>query len=253
MTAIEARVELLLALADDELVLGHRDSEWTGIAPNIEEDVAFSSIAQDELGHAMALYGLAGQGMGREADWLVFSREPTGFRHSRLLEAPRGDFAFTIVRRFVYELADRLRIEALGASSWRPLAELARKIRREEVLHFDHAWLWLRRLSAREPGRSRVERALGAVLLQAAGVLVPLPVEEQLLAEGVLPGSWEALWSTWREQLQHHLAQVGFAQLLDEVLRGGATLDRYEAPSPTFLTIHRDLTEVSRLVPGGPW
>lgn len=253
MTTLDARVELLLALADDELVLGHRDSEWTGIAPTVEEDVAFSSIAQDEVGHAMALYGLAGQWLGHAADPLVFSREAAGFRHSRLLEEPRGDFAFTIARRFVYELADRLRIQALGASSQAPLAELARKIQREEVLHFDHAWLWLRKLSAREPGRARVERALQAVLPGASSVLVPLPMEEKLLAEGILPGSWEALWSTWREQLHQHLAQIGFAALADSVLRGSATLDRYGAPSPTFLAMHQDITQVSRLVPGGSW
>ena len=48
-------------MADDEFVIGFSDSEWTGIAPLLEEDVAMSSLAQDELGHAAALYGLLGR------------------------------------------------------------------------------------------------------------------------------------------------------------------------------------------------
>ena len=54
----DALAELLLTLADDEFVLGFWDSEWTGIAPMLEEDVAMSSISQDEIGHARAWYEL---------------------------------------------------------------------------------------------------------------------------------------------------------------------------------------------------
>ena len=68
------RVELLLSMADDELILGWRNSEWTGIAPFLEEDVAFSSIAQNEIGHARALYELAARELGTDADALAFDR-----------------------------------------------------------------------------------------------------------------------------------------------------------------------------------
>ena len=69
----------LLALADDELILGWRNSEWTGIAPFLEEDVAFSSIAQTEIGHARAWYELAARLTERgrvDADTLAFDRDP---------------------------------------------------------------------------------------------------------------------------------------------------------------------------------
>ena len=72
------RAQRLLELADDELILGWRDSEWTGIAPSLEEDVAFSSIAQNEIGHARALYELAARDLGTTADALAFDREPDG-------------------------------------------------------------------------------------------------------------------------------------------------------------------------------
>src|SRR2546428_2563165 len=90
--------ELLLGLADDELVLGWRDSEWTGIAPVLEEDVAFSSIAQNEIGHARALYQL----LSEDADALAFDRSPEEYRCSPLVQLRIvRDWARTIARRGV--------------------------------------------------------------------------------------------------------------------------------------------------------
>src|SRR5439155_2427778 len=92
------RVELLLAFADDELFLGWRDSEWTGIAPFLEEDVAFSSIAQNEIGHARALYELAAAELGTTADELAFDRQPEDYRCCRLVELRLSDWEHTIAR-----------------------------------------------------------------------------------------------------------------------------------------------------------
>src|SRR3954454_12640487 len=94
---------LLRAMADDEFVVGFTDSEWTGIAPLLEEDVAMSSLAQDELGHARAFYGLLGELVGDDPDHLAYDRPPEEFRHCRLLDHPRGDWAFTIARRYLYD------------------------------------------------------------------------------------------------------------------------------------------------------
>src|SRR3989454_11909911 len=80
------RIELLLEVADDELILGWRDSEWTGIAPFLEEDVAFSSIAQNEIGHARALYEIAAERLGTDADALAFDRSPPEYRAAPLVE-----------------------------------------------------------------------------------------------------------------------------------------------------------------------
>ena len=94
-------------LADDELILGWRDSEWTGIAPTLEEDVAFSSIAQNEIGHARALYELAAPELGTDADALAFDRAPDDYRCAPLVELHLLDWAHTIARRYLYEEADR--------------------------------------------------------------------------------------------------------------------------------------------------
>jgi ring-1,2-phenylacetyl-CoA epoxidase subunit PaaC len=138
--------DLLRSMADDEFVIGFSDSEWTGIAPLLEEDVAMSSLSQDELGHAAALYGLLAELTGEDADALAYDREPAAYRHARLLDHGRGDWAMTIARRYLYEAADQVRIEALKESDDAQLAGLAAKIDREEVYHRMHAQMWADRL-----------------------------------------------------------------------------------------------------------
>jgi ring-1,2-phenylacetyl-CoA epoxidase subunit PaaC len=167
--ALSPRVETLLALADDELIVGWRDSEWTGIAPRLEEDVAFSSIAQNEIGHARALYELAAAELGSDADALAFDRAPEEYRCARLVELHLLDWAHTIARRYLYEEADRLRIGALMQSDDRELAGLAAKIDREEVYHRMHAEMWAARLHD-EP---RFRAALDELWPYALGVVEP--------------------------------------------------------------------------------
>jgi len=153
---VNERARLLLELADDELLVGWRDSEWTGIAPTLEEDVAFSSIAQNEIGHARAAYELAARELGTTADELAFDRAPGEYRSSPLVELRLVDWAHTIARRCLYEQADRARIEALMQSGDEVVAGLARKIDREEAYHRMHAELWAERLR----GDPRFEQAL---------------------------------------------------------------------------------------------
>ena len=139
--------ELLLGLADDELVLGWRDSEWTGIAPVLEEDVAFSSIAQNEIGHARAVYELLiSHSEAGDADALAFDRALDEYRCAPLVELRLLDWAHAIARRWLYEEADRIRIAALCSDSDPAVAGLAAKIDREEVYHRMHAELWHERL-----------------------------------------------------------------------------------------------------------
>ena len=140
------RARLLLELADDELVIGWRDSEWTGIAPTLEEDVAFSSIAQNEIGHARAAYELAARELGTTADELAFDRSPDDYLCAPLVQLRLLDWAHAIARRYLYEQADRERIEGLMRSNDAELASLAAKIDREEAYHRMHAELWAGRL-----------------------------------------------------------------------------------------------------------
>jgi len=150
--------ELLLGLADDELVIGWRDSEWTGIAPMLEEDVAFSSIAQNEIGHARALYEL----LTDDPDALAFDRKPDEYRCAPLVELRLLDWAHAIARRWLYEVADEIRITALAGE-----LPLAAKINREEAYHRMHAEMWRERLS----GTPRFEAAVDDLWPYAVGLL----------------------------------------------------------------------------------
>ena len=136
----------LLEIADDELILGWRDSEWTGIAPFLEEDVAFSSIAQNEIGHARALYELVARERGTTADELAFDRPPEEYRCSALVERRFLDWEQTIARHYLYETADEGRLQELKASGDPEVAGLAAKIDREEAYHRMHARMWFDRL-----------------------------------------------------------------------------------------------------------
>jgi ring-1,2-phenylacetyl-CoA epoxidase subunit PaaC len=167
---VSARAPHLLEIADDELILGWRNSEWTGIAPFLEEDVAFSSIAQNEVGHARALYELAAEDLGTTADELAFDRAPDEYRCAPLVELRFvPDWARTIARHWLYESADALRVEALKSSDDPEVAGLAAKIDREEVYHRIHAEMWADRLE----GDSRFKEAVAELWPYALGVLPP--------------------------------------------------------------------------------
>jgi ring-1,2-phenylacetyl-CoA epoxidase subunit PaaC len=168
---VSERARRLLELADDELILGWRDSEWTGVAPFLEEDVAFSSIAQNEIGHARALYELAARDLGTTADELAFDRRPEEYRCAPLVELRRLEWARTIARHFLYEVADAVRVAALKESDDPEVAGLAAKIEREEVYHLIHAEMWIDRLLATAEGAERLREAVEELWPYALGVL----------------------------------------------------------------------------------
>jgi ring-1,2-phenylacetyl-CoA epoxidase subunit PaaC len=245
-----ALAELLRSMADDEFVIGFSDSEWTGIAPLLEEDVAMSSLAQDELGHAAALYGLLAELTGTNADALAYDREPAEYRHCRLLDHGRGDWAMTIARRFLYDSADVVRLEALADGSWAPLAELVGKLLREERYHRMHAGTWLDRL-ARTDGeaRDRLLAALAQLGPDAATVFTPLPGEPALLDAGILAAPMSDLESRWRDSIAPLFVHLDLPMppMARDPERG--RLDHGEA----FAWLWGEFTSVRRSDPGVTW
>lgn len=206
----DSLVKLLTALADDELVLGHRHSEWTGYAPHLEEDVAFSSIAQDEIGHAAAYYSLVGKITGDDRDDLALGRDHTEYRNAILCERPNAEWAFTLARHWLYDNADALRLESLEESSHPELAALATKIRREERYHLIHADSWIKRV-ARGPveGRTKLTDAMGAAFGDAAGLFEPFELEEEAVKAGWLPVPSDELGRRFFDKIRAELDDLG--------------------------------------------
>lgn len=246
--ADEALAELLLSLADDELVIGYWDSEWTGVAPMLEEDVAMSSVSQDEIGHARALYGLLGELTGRDPDAIAYHRDADAFRHAALLNHARDDWAFTIARRYLYETADSVRLEALARSSHRPLAELAAKMRREERYHVMHVDAWMRRLAA-GPASERLDVALERAWPDAQAIFSPFAGEPALLAAGILPEPLEELRRRWVSHVRAFCDEIGLA--LDPAPPAAA--DGRRVRTDDFRWLHAEMTMVAGSGAGTAW
>ena len=199
-------VHLLYCLADDELILGHRNAEWTGIAPILEEDIAFSSMAQDEIGHALTYYRLLNDLGESDPDTLAFRRDADAFRCAHLVEWPREDWAFSIVRQFLYDAAESVRLAALTGSSYTPLAHAARKLAGEEKYHFMHGRAWVARLGAApDESRARMQAALDRAFPLALGLFESSEGEGEIAAQGLQPPEAElrARWLALVAPIMH--------------------------------------------------
>jgi ring-1,2-phenylacetyl-CoA epoxidase subunit PaaC len=272
--------ELLLALADDEFVTGYFNSEWTGIAPLLEEDLAFSSLAQDELGHARLLYELLSElqiadcRLQIEAepnlqstiynlpspDAIAYGRTAAGFRNARLVERPRGDWAYSVSRQFLYDTADYVRLESLCRSAYAPLADAAASIIREEKYHLLHARTWLERLaSGGAEARDRQRVAFEALWPDALGLFEPLAGEAELVEAGILPDAFASLQNRWLSSVAKPLRRLELP--FPFVERGGAWAvlvapaygGRRGEHSEHFRQLHGHITSVYRLDPHATW
>jgi ring-1,2-phenylacetyl-CoA epoxidase subunit PaaC len=161
-----ALVEYLLRLGDDRLVLGHRLSEWCGHGPILEEDIALANIALDLIGQATLFLRLAGkmEGQGRSEDQLAYFREAIEYRNVQLVELPKGDFAFTMVRQFIFDVYSYHVLEQLQSAKNKELAGIAAKGFKEVRYHVRHSSEWIPRLGdGTEESHARTQRALDEV------------------------------------------------------------------------------------------
>jgi ring-1,2-phenylacetyl-CoA epoxidase subunit PaaC len=253
-TTRDAVAELLLTLADDEFVLGFWDSEWTGIAPMLEEDVAMSSVSQDEIGHAKAWYELLAGLTDDDPDRIAFGREPAAYRHAALMNHARTDWAFTVARRFLYEHADATRLESLARSSFAPIAELAAKMRREETYHLMHFDLWLRRLAeAGGESRDKLAAALERIWPDAQAVFAPLSGEALLLSAGILPDDLEALRGRWLERVLPILDALRLPVPAASERNARPPEDGRTRRNDEFAWLHGEFTMVARSDEGATW
>jgi len=253
---IEALETLVLSLADDELIIGHRHAEWIGLGPILEEDIALASIAQDETGHAQAYYQLLTDLGLQTPDEYAFRRKAEAFRCAHLVELPNFDYdyALALMRHFLYDAAEQVRLEALKAGSYEPLAGLAERLLREEKYHWLHARTWIQRLGrSTEEAHLRLKSAMTQLWPYAWALFEELPYEAEMVEAGWVPASAE-LRQRWLEKItplleETHLLLPPPTEAELAAVQGG----RQGYRSPYFASLLAEMTEVATSDPDAEW
>ena len=264
------RSQLLLALGDDELIAGHRASHWTGVAPAMEEDLAFSTLAQDEINHAdvwfQVLVGLevTGEVQRRAVDAIGLGRAADGYRHAIVVERPPRDFAHTLATHWAYDRFDAVRLAALTGSSDPDVAAVAAKLQFEERYHLQHADLWFSRLTRGAdsdrltrpgaPGAAEFRDALATVLPEALGLAEPPAGEDEAVASGLLPIGHAELGTRWLEIVAPQLHAAGLGDLVPSDVPAAASGGRRGDHGADFThDVWPEMTALYRADPEARW
>lgn len=267
-----AVIDLLYRLADDGLIIGHRNSEWTGIGPILEEDIAFSSMAQDKMGHALAFYRLLHELGEPDPERVTFERGPEAFRccslvameflsaasdHGDLCNNPvrdellhRGDWCGSLVRQFLFAEADAVRMAALEDSSFEPLAHIARKLRGEIKYHTLHGRLLMEKLGRATPeSGQRLQAALTKLWPHALGIFEPTRFESALAAAKICPPENE-LCDQWRSEVTPIIAKAGLTIPANATPHYGGRAGKH---GPELAAVLDAMQRVYKLSPGATW
>jgi ring-1,2-phenylacetyl-CoA epoxidase subunit PaaC len=252
--AVEA---LLFSLADDECVLAERYTEWQVVSPTLESDLALSNIAQDELGHARLWYDLL-QDFGYTESELIFERDPADFTHATLVELPfeEGDWADAIVRGYLYDVAEQLRLEALVNTSYPRIADRIEKVIGEESYHREHAQNWLERLCDDSEGRTHVQDAVDRLFPYALTLFEPTDHEGDIVDLDIRTESIDDLREQWLDVTVPFLESLGVQTPVDEVLlpdqrgRNGEHTEHWPELHEDMTRTYRELerTETHRIM-----
>lgn len=245
--------EYLLRLGDDRLVLGHRLSEWCGHAPILEEDLALANIALDLIGQANAFLTLAGkmEGNGRSADDLAYFREAIEYRNLHLVEQPCGDFAYAIVKQFLFSGYSILHLECLSTSSNRELAGISAKALKESRYHLRHAGEWVLRLGdGTEESRSRAQAALNDLWIFTGEMFEHDQIESLLISAEVIPAMLH-LEEKWRTQTTDLIDRATLAIPRDSAAM--ATGGRRGLHGECLGHMLSDMQILARSFPGAKW
>lgn len=247
---VKSLAERLLAMADDEFILAHRNSEWAGHGPILEEDIAFANIALDEMGHAAIWYGLRGELTGDDTDRLVFFRNPGEYRNAQMIELPKGDWGFSMLRQYLFDAAESVTLRHLATSSYRPLSEAAAKIATEEIYHLRHTGLWLRRLGlGTEESHIRTQAALDTLWSYARQLFAPLPGDAPLIAAEIIPDA-TLLRREWEGAVRPFLAECSLT--IPDATRPSRDIPRTEH-TEHLMVLLAEMQSVARMDPAAEW
>ncbi|MEM7227414.1 MAG: 1,2-phenylacetyl-CoA epoxidase subunit PaaC [Planctomycetota bacterium] len=250
----DAFVRTVLALADDKLMIGHRNSDWTGLAPILEEDIAFSSLAQDEIAHAAALYEFVAPLTGSTADQIAFNRSPQAYHCADITVLPdEFDWATALSRQFLCAHYEVLMLERFATSSHEGLAALSRRQLAEQHVHTRHASDWVERLGPGTPeAHERMQSALNALAAPAVALFEPVDGQDDVVAAGLIGGDDFRTFETWATTIQGVLSRSNLSiklPILDTTTVGG----RRGTHTPVLAELLDEMCEVFRSDPDAAW
>ena len=233
-------------------MLGHRLSEWCGHAPILEEDIALANIALDLIGQANLLLKLAGEveGRGRSEDALAYFREAIEYRNVLMAELPIGDFAFTIVRQFLFSVVAYYQLEGLQRSAHPDLAGIAAKALKETRYHVRHAGEWMLKLGdGTDESHRRAQDALDSLWRYTGELFMADPIEDGLVGAGIAP-ALAPLESKWRAQVTDVITRATLAVPESSYMQRGGRQGRHTEHLGRMLS---EMQIVARSHPGAQW
>lgn len=249
---MKALKDLIYRIADDVLILGHRNSEWTALGPILEEDIAFSSMAQDKLGHAFALYQILNSLGEDDPDKIAFTRNEKDFKCCHFVEYPIGDYDFSLMRHFLFDTSQAIRFDILSNSAFTPLANVSKKFRGELKYHTMHADTWIIQLgNSNEESKARMQSSLNECFPLALGIFEPCEFEEDLKQGNIFPGE-KILQERWLEIINQVLEKAGL-KLPDMFDTKSSYGGRKGIHTEYLQPLLNEMTEVYSIDPNAEW
>jgi ring-1,2-phenylacetyl-CoA epoxidase subunit PaaC len=203
----------LLHLADNALILGHRNSEWTGHGPILEQDIALSNIALDLIGQARNLYQYAAliAADGSTEDSLAYLRDARAYHNCLLVEQPNGDWGCTITRQFFFSAWQFYMYQQLINCSDQQLAAIAAKSLKEVAYHLRWSGEWMIRLGdGTAESHERMQNAVDR-LWPFTGELFTVEDYEKIAIEELNVCDFEEAGLSYQKKLFQILTQATLA------------------------------------------
>jgi len=244
--------QYLLRLGDDRLVLGHRLSEWCGHGPILEEDIALANIALDLIGQATLYLKVAGQteGKGRSEDDLAYFRDAIDYRNVQLVELPKGDYAFTIVRQLFFDVFSYHVLERVQSGKHSDLAGIAAKGFKEVRYHVRHSSEWVLRLGdGTEESHDRAQKAVNELWRFTGEMFEADDVDREMAASGIGP-DLEAIKPKWEAVVTDVLQRATLVIPDDPPAMTGGRRGRHTESLGRMLS---EMQIVARSHPGAAW
>jgi ring-1,2-phenylacetyl-CoA epoxidase subunit PaaC len=252
MNEEKALFEYTLRLGDNNLILGHRISEWCGHGPILEQDIALINIALDLLGQATSLleYAAKVEGKGRSADDLAYLRTVREYKNVLLAEQPNGHFGDTLARQFFYDAFHYAFLEALTKSSDETLAAIAAKSLKEVAYHVKYSSEWMIRLGdGTEESHQRIQQSVDDLWMYTGELFEMDEVEQLGVAKGWAPDLNE-IKPQWQERVQNVLKEATLEVPENNWAISGGKRGEHSEHLGYILS---DLQYLQRTYPGAEW